>query len=122
MILADSSIWVDHLRRAGEQFQALLDRSEILCHPYVLGELACGTLANRSMVLRDVAILPHPPLATDAEVLSLIELHRLMGQGIGYVDMHLLTSTMLQPGSRLLTRDRRLAAAAARLGVGAAPL
>jgi predicted nucleic acid-binding protein len=122
LILADSSIWIDHMRKAAERFQTLLERSEIFCHPYIIGELACGTSAHRSIFPRNLTILPQPALATDAEVLSLIELHRLMRRGVGYVGMHLLASMMLEPGSLLLTKDHRLAEAAKRLGVCAEPL
>jgi predicted nucleic acid-binding protein len=84
-------------------------------HPFVLGELACGNLKNRSEVLRLLGDLPAAPTATDPEALGLIERRALMGRGIGYIDVHLLASAALAGVGRLWTRDRRLAAVAAEL-------
>ena len=121
MILVDTSVWVDHLRRHDAVLAALLERGEILGHAFITGELACGSLGQRSRVLVLLAALPQACLAFNAEILSFIERHGLMGAGIGYLDAHLLASTTLTPDARLWTRDRRLAAAAGRLGLRAAP-
>jgi predicted nucleic acid-binding protein len=121
VILVDSSVWVDHLRAADAELGRLLDRGLALGHAFVRGELACGNLRRRKEILTLLAGLPQAVLAEDDEVLALIEGHRLMGRGIGYVDAHLLAATLLTAGARLWTRDLRLAEIAARLGVGLPP-
>ena len=112
MILVDTSVWVDHLRRGESGLAELLNSAQVTTHPFVIGELACGNLKNRRAVLSLLQHLPQAPVATDAEVLLFIEQHRLMGRGIGYVDAHLLAATSLSRSERLWTRDRRLAAKA----------
>ena len=101
MILADTSVWVDHLRRGDERLADLLTTNQISMHPFVLGELACGNLAHRSALLQDFGRLPRAKVANDTEVLYFIEKHRLMGRGVGYLDMHLLASCALE-GKALL--------------------
>ncbi len=118
MILVDTSVWVDHLRVGDPELGRLLDRSLVLGHVLVRGELACGNLRRRAEVLALLADLPQAVVAEDGEVMALIDRQRLMGRGIGYVDAHLLTATLLTPGARLWTRDVRLAAVAGQLGVG----
>jgi len=108
MILADTSVWVDHLRTGDAELAALLNGSQVLMHPCVLGELACGNLRNRTEVLALLKDLPRAAVATDEEVLFFIERHALMGRGIGYVDAHLLAAVTLGGGARLWTRDKRL--------------
>ena len=112
MILVDTSVWIDHLRAAVPALSEALDQNRVLMHPYVLGELACGNLSNRGQLLDLLSRLPVPPVATQAEALSLIDQWSLMGQGIGYLDVHLLASVALAGEARLWTRDRRLAAVA----------
>ena len=112
MILVDTSVWVDHLRAGDKALATLLNNSQALMHPFVLGELACGNLRNREMVLRLLKDLPRSVLATDDEVLFFIERHALMGRGIGFVDAHLLAAVMLGGAARLWTRDKRLRAVA----------
>lgn len=119
MILADSSVWIDHLRAADESLTELLNEGKVLMHAFVIGELALGTFQRRDAFLRDLRKLPGAPVATDEEVLHLIERHRLFGMGIGYVDAHLLASAQLGNDVGLWTRDRRLAEAAGRIGVAA---
>lgn len=121
MILADSSVWIDHLRRSDTILAGLLDAGRILAHAFVIGELACGTIRRRGEILSLLRDLPQARLASDDEVLSFIERHRLMGLGIGYVDAHLLASTALTADARLWTRDRRLANVAARLDLDVTP-
>ena len=121
MILADTSVWVDHLHGGDARMAALLEAEEIVMHPYVLGEVALGSLRNRAAILGDLRALPGAAVAGDEEVLALIERHRLFGTGIGLVDAHLLASTLLTPETRLWTRDRRLREAAERLGIGGTP-
>jgi len=117
MILADTSVWVGHLRQADAHLQDCLMNGQILIHPYVLGELACGNLHFRTRILSDLGKLPFAAQADDAEVLRLVEEHRLFGKGIGWVDAHLLASARLT-GCRLWTLDVRLSEIAHRLGVG----
>jgi predicted nucleic acid-binding protein len=119
--LVDTSIWVDHLRSGDPQLAELLEAGDVLIHPFVLGELALGSLRQRRLVLGDLANLPGAVLATDAEVLHLIEQARLHGRGIGYIDAHLLASTRLTPGAALWTRDLRLHSAAETLRLIPAP-
>jgi predicted nucleic acid-binding protein len=117
VILVDTSIWIDHFRRTDPTLASALEREEVLMHPFVLGELACGNLRNRREVLDLLGLLPVAPSATDAEVLEFIERRSLMGRGIGYVDVHLLASVALADTARLWTRDRRLFTVAAELNV-----
>lgn len=117
MILVDTSVWIDHLRRGEPELEARLHQGRILVHVFVIGELACGNLRNRGEILRLLRDMPQAVRATDEEVLECIEVRKLMGRGIGYADAHLLASTLLTPGTRLWTRDRRLHAAALSLGL-----
>lgn len=112
MILVDTSVWVEHLRRGAPALATALEQGTVLTHPFVLGELACGNLKNRAEVLRLLGELPAAPMATDAEALDFIERRALMGRGIGYIDVHLLASVTLTGSARLWTRDKRLAAVA----------
>jgi predicted nucleic acid-binding protein len=116
MILVDTSVWVDHLRRGDPGLVALLERSAVWAHPFVVGEIACGSLRDRATVLGLLGHLPTAVVADSAEVLHFIDRHALHGKGIGYVDAHLLTSVALTPGCRLWTRDTRLHRLAGLLG------
>jgi len=115
MILIDTSVWVDHLARGVERMAAVLEEGDVATPPFIIGELACGHIRNRSEIFDLLGTLPLAPVATDAEVLTLIERHRLWGAGLGYVDVHLLASAMLAGDIRLWTRDQRLQAAASSL-------
>jgi predicted nucleic acid-binding protein len=115
--LADTSIWVDHFRHGRSDLADRLSEGSVLIHPGVFGELACGNLKHRATVMSDLAKLPTATLATDAEVLHLIEKRMLWGRGIGWIDAHLLTSALLSQ-CWLWTSDRRLAKAADDLGIG----
>jgi predicted nucleic acid-binding protein len=112
MILVDTSVWIDHLHSGEPLLAAALEAARVMMHPFVLGELACGNLANRSDVLELLGNLPAAPTATDPEALDFIERRALMGRGIGYIDVHLLASVALSGDAHLWTRDRRLGAAA----------
>ena len=118
MILVDTSVWVEHLRGGLPSLKAALEASEVVMHPWVVGELACGHLRQRAQLLDLLQGLPAATVASDAEVLLLIEQEPLMGRGIGYVDAHLLASARLT-GCWLWTKDRRLGALAKDLGVAA---
>ena len=119
MILVDSSVWVDHLRRGDTALSDLLGKSQVLTHTFVIGELALGNLRQRDIVLGALRDLPHALIAADTEVHIFIDRHALFGVGIGYVDAHLLAGTLLTPGTRLWTRDKRLRQIATRLNVAA---
>ncbi len=116
MILVDSSVWVEHLRRGHPRLAALLEEGEVVTHPFVIGELALGRLAPRAEILALLANLPRVDVAEHAEVLSLTERHALFGRGIGWVDAHLLASAALSRAG-LWTFDRRLVAVGADLGL-----
>lgn len=117
MILVDTSVWIDHFRSGNAQLVDLLNSSRVLMHPFIIGELACGNLRNRSEILNLLGDLPRAGKATDKEVLFFIEQKDLMGKGIGYIDTHLLAAVALTSQARLLTMDRRLKAVATELGL-----
>ena len=118
MTLVDTSVWIDHLRVAEPHLIDLLLEEQVLCHPFVVGELACGALKHRTEILALLRNLPHSPEVDHEEVLAFTDTHALMGIGLGWVDVHLLASASLG-GKRLWKRDRQLARAARRLGVAA---
>jgi predicted nucleic acid-binding protein len=117
VILVDTSVWVEHLRRGDAQVAELLERSFVFMHPFVVGEIACGSLSNRSEVLALLQELPATVVADNDEALGFIERHGLYGKGIGYVDVHLLASVALTPGATLWTRDKKLHSVANGLGL-----
>jgi predicted nucleic acid-binding protein len=116
VILVDTSVWVEHLRTGNSQLEESLEAEQVLGHPFVVGEIALGNLKQRALVLKSLRNLPGAKTASDDEVFDLIERRRLHGLGIGYVDVHLLASTLLSDAS-LWTLDRRLHRAAIRIGV-----
>jgi predicted nucleic acid-binding protein len=116
--LVDTSVWVDHFRTPHHPLAALLEDGEVLCHPFVIGELACGHLRRRAEILALLADLPRLPALATEEVMAFVEGHRLMGKGLGWVDVHVLAATVASRET-LWTKDRRLADAATRLGVNA---
>ncbi|MEO7190100.1 MAG: type II toxin-antitoxin system VapC family toxin [Vicinamibacterales bacterium] len=116
MTLVDTSVWVDHFRAADSQLTELLLDGQVLCHAFVVGELACGNLRPRVEVLALLRSLPQLPVLSTEDALQFVDAHRLMGEGLGWVDVHLLASAYaFREG--LWTRDRRLGEAARRLGV-----
>ena len=118
MILVDTSVWVDHLRRGNARLEALLLAGTVSCHPFVIGELACGNLRKREEVLTLLGELPTSRVATHTEALALVDAHQLMGRGIGYVDLHLLAAALIDR-LPMWTLDKRLAGIADRLGIAA---
>ena len=116
MVLVDSSVWIAHFRNGVPELAELLAEGIVLMHPFVIGELACGNLKSRASLLADFAALPTVPRVSDADVLHLIEARRLWGQGLGWIDAHLLTSALVS-NCRFWTADKRLASAALALGV-----
>lgn len=117
MILADTSVWIDHLRASDSRLTIALEEADVVMHPFIIGELACGNLRNRNELLSLWINLPFAPTATDAEALKFIDRHRLMGVGLGLVDVHLLASTALSGSMRIWTKDRQLALIATKLGL-----
>lgn len=117
MILADTSVWADHLQVAEPKLSEFLRDGELYMHPFVIGEIALGYLRKRKSVLMDLDFLPTMHVADPEEVLTLVERQQLMGTGVGYIDVHLLASTMTTSGCQLWTRDKRLGKAASALGV-----
>ena len=112
MILVDTSVWIEHLRKGSERLKSLLYDGQVLCHPFVVSELACGTLRNRQEILNMVRALPAARVAEQKEVLRFLEARRLYGRGLGWVDANLLASTLLT-GCTLGTLDQPLRRAAA---------
>ena len=121
MIIVDTSVWIDHFRAAEPQLVALLGKSEVLTHPFVIGEIALGSIAKRAEVLRLLDGLPKAIAATHNEVMTFIDRHKLPNSGVGYVDAHLLASAALTPGAALWSRDKTLRAAATGCGVAPKP-
>ena len=97
MILTDTSVWVAHFRIGSDDLERALENGDVLCHPHVVGELACGNLRNRDAILELLEALPSAAVAADEEVLACIERNRLYGTGLGYTDVHLLASALLTP-------------------------
>ncbi len=116
MVLVDTSVWAEHLRRGEARLAALLDGAEVLCHPFIVGEIACGHLRNRTGILDLLAALPSVDKASDDAVLEFIERNRLQGKGLGLIDMHLLASGAISR-QQIWTFDARLAGRAAELGL-----
>lgn len=120
MILIDTSVWIAHFKRANALLAEWLENKQALCHPFIVGELACGDLPSRPSTITLLQTLPEAPLMHYEEVLRLVEHHRLMASGIGWVDAHLLGSALLA-GAALSTLDRPLALAARKVGVAVSP-
>lgn len=107
MILVDTSIWVFHLRHGNSKLEELLNDGEVVCHPFIVGELACGNIKNRTEILSLLSALPKVDLLDNTEVLLFIENNNLMGKGLGLVDIHLLASAILSE-TALWTFDTKL--------------
>jgi hypothetical protein len=114
MVITDTSIWVTHLRHGSRQLEKLLIDADVMCHPFIIGELACGNLKNRNEIISLLQSLPMAPTIEFDEFIFFIERNRLMGIGIGFVDVHLLASAQLT-GIPLWTADKRLKSAATKL-------
>ena len=118
MILVDTSVWIDHLRDGNESLRTILLADQVISHPFIIGEIACGNLKNREDVLSLLDALPGTLLSEDHEVRHLIETRELFGRGLGWVDMHLLASARLT-GCRLWTFDSSLHCAASDMKIAA---
>ena len=121
MVLVDTSVWVRHLRQGEPSLERLLNDGEVVCHPFVVGELACGNMRNRTEILSFIKILPLATEAKNEEVLLFIEQNHLMGKGLGYIDVHLCASALLT-GVPMWTYDRRLNDANEELGIRYEPV
>lgn len=120
-IIADSSIWIDHINKGDAELAAQLKRRRIVLHPMIIGELALGSIANRRSVLEELHALPQARSASHAEVMAMIEWLELFNCGIGYVDAHLLAAARQLLNGQLWSRDKRLLAQADRLGLAFFP-
>lgn len=116
MVLVDTSVWVSHLRNGDVGIDRLLNDGEVVCHPFIVGELACGNLKNRHEILIYLQSLPMAILAEDGEVLKFIENHQLMGKGLGYIDVHLIAAAVLTDVS-LWTFDKTLDKITRKIGI-----
>ncbi len=116
MVLVDTSVWVAHLRAGSRGLESLLNEGQVVCHSFVVGELDCGNLRNRSELLSLLQALPLAVHAEHEEVMQFIENYNLMGKGLGYIDMHLLASAMLTKVP-LWTLDKKLDEISAKLGI-----
>lgn len=115
MVLVDTSVWVSHFRKTESQLVELLERGRVLCHPFIVGELACGNLTNRKLILSLLQDLPMAVMVEHPEVLAFIEAQSIMGKGLGYVDVHILASSRIT-GVPVWTLDRKLDHVARTLG------
>ncbi len=119
MILADTSVWVDHLRVGNRRMQALLHSGQIVMHPMIVAELALGSLRQRTKTLADLDGLLEAQIAQLGEVRSMIEARKLYSRGVGLIDAHLVASCLITPGTRLWTRDAALKSFAELVGIDA---
>ena len=120
MILVDTSVWVDHLRKSEAGLRNLLLSGRVVSHPFVIGELAMGSFTRRDLLIKELGDLPKSRVADDDEVLHFVSRESLFGLGIGYIDAHLLAAVRLAPGTLLWTRDKRLKEIASRFNLAAA--
>jgi len=116
MVLVDTSVWVEHLRSGNVGLENLLNEGQVACHIFIVGELACGNLSNRSEILSLLQALPLADHAEHEEVMHFIENYSLMGKGLGYIDMHLIVSALLTKVS-IWTLDKKLKEVSSKLGL-----
>ncbi len=117
MILVDTSVWIDHLRKPDRRLQELLQNDEVVTHPLVLMELALGSIANRDEVIANLSLLPKAPVAELDELFQLIESRKLYRKGIGVTDLNLVAAALLNESFLLWTRDKRLGEIASSEGI-----
>ncbi len=117
MILADTSVWIDHLRSGNKELSRLLERGQVVIHPFIIAELALGSLKDRTKTLALLDLLPHARVARLNELRLMIEARRLYSLGIGLTDAHLIASTFLDAPTQLWTRDKQLRRVAENLGI-----
>lgn len=114
LTLVDTSVWIHHFRTDCPQLHQLLEADSVLCHPLIIGELACGHLRHRLQILESLSALPSTPVIEYEEILGFIDTHRLFGQGLGWVDVHLLVATLVHQ-TTIWTHDQPLQRAARKL-------
>ena len=119
MILADTSVWIDHLRAGDLQMQELLAGEQIIIHPMIVAELGLGQLRRRARTLAELDGLLEVKTAQLSEVRRMIEVRRFYGKGIGLIDAHLVASCLITPGTQLWTRDAALKGVAKTVGIDA---
>ena len=119
MILVDTSVWIDHLRKTETGMRRLLGVGQVVSHPLVIGELAMGSFKRRDLLLSELDNLPKAKVAEHDEVLHFVSRHTLFRLGVGYIDAHLLAAARLMPGTLLWTRDKRLLEIASKLRLAA---
>ena len=117
MVLVDTSVWVVHLRNGNIGLETLLNEGHVVCHPFIVGELACGNLKNRAEILSLLQALPMATQVEHEEVMKFIEDHTLMGKGLGYIDIHLIASAILTE-IPVWTVDKKLNEISSKLGIG----
>jgi len=116
MVLVHTSIWVHHLRQGNTGLEKLLNKGQVMCHRFIIGEIACGNIKNRTEILTLLQLLPMTTLAKHEEVMEFIETHKLMGRGLGYIDIHLAASAKLT-GIPIWTLDKRFGDISKELGI-----
>lgn len=119
MYLVDTSVWINHFRSANTPLTECLTNDLVACHPFIIGELALGSLKNRMTIITILNDLPHAPVADNSEVMAMIETRHIYSQGIGFIDAHLLASAMISGDLRIWTADKRLATLAGELNIAA---
>lgn len=117
MVLVDTSVWVSHLSKGNAELEGLLNNGHVVCHPFIVGELACGNIKNRAVILSLIQALPIAIEAGHEEVMRFIEDYTLMGRGLGYIDIHLLASALLTRVP-IWTLDKKLNEVSSDLGLG----
>ena len=122
MVMVDTSVWINHLRQGDALLAALLQQGIVAIHPFIIGEIACGNLSNREYLLGLLSALPQAPAATNEEALVLIERRQLMGRGLGFIDIHLLGTTLIHGAMSIWSTDKRLSSCAAELGIAYQPV
>ncbi|MDD5703318.1 MAG: type II toxin-antitoxin system VapC family toxin [Dehalococcoidales bacterium] len=116
MVLVDTSVWINHFREGNAELEKLLNESQVMCHRFIIGEIACGNIRNRTEILTLLQQLPQAIQAKNEEVMGFIETNKLMGRGLGYIDMHLSVSAKLT-GIPMWTFDKRLGETNKELGI-----
>jgi predicted nucleic acid-binding protein len=116
MVIVDTSIWVDHLYKGNSELEYLLNENKAATHPFIIGELACGAMKNRNLIVSLLIALPTSDSVTQEEFLLFIEKNKLYGRGLGFVDIHILASAAIS-NYKIFTRDKDLIAASEKLGI-----
>lgn len=116
MVIVDTSVWVNYLRKGDSQLEKLLNKGQVMCHRFIIGEITCGNINNRNEILRLLQLLPSAVQARHEEVMEFIETSKLMGRGLGYIDVHLAASARLT-GVAIWTADKKFSEINKELGI-----